>query len=587
MQYTWKKSACPYDCPDGCGLLLKTDGTTIYEVKADPDHPVTKGFICRKMQQYEKTIHNPDRILTPLKRTGKKGSKEFAPISWEEAIEIITTKWKEIIEKHGSEAILPYSYAGTEHAVQNKCGEAFFNQLGASLLDRTICSKAKSLGLQQILGGTQGRNPSVLIHDDVIVIWGCNVAATYLHAYAEIKKAKKQGAKVILIETYETPSAAIADEVVLVRPGSDGALALGIAKAMVENGWINYDFLKEYAFGWEEYINEIQTYDLADIANTCGIEKDKMIELAKLLGTAKHPSIIIGSGLSRHGNGAMMVRSIISLQAFTGALIDPVAGIIGCLSSSGYFGREMIQRSDFLTKEVRLVNMNQLGDALTSLEPPVYSLYVYNVNPANVAPDQKKVLEGLQREDLFTVVHERFMTDTAAYADIILPADTSAEHTDICTPYGHFFAQLTEKVIPPLGEAKCNWDTFCLLAKGMGFEDDFWDMTNEEAVQYILDHSDKLKELWSKEEWDRFLNHEGVLLPVPDPTVFATPSGKIELLNPALCEEDQLPHLKENYGGDYPLRLVTAPHLQSLNSTFQERSDLLEKRGTMCLMLHP
>lgn len=587
MQKYWKRSACPYDCPDGCGLLIETDGTRVYRVKGDPDHPITRGFTCAKMTHYEKTIHHKDRILTPLKRVGKKGSGAFVPITWEQAVKEITDTWKKIIDTEGAQAILPYSYAGTEHLVQNKSGEAFFHYMGASLLERTICSKAKSAGFDQILGSTQGRNPSILEDSDLIIIWGSNTAVTYLHAYEKIQAAKKKGARVILIETYESPTAAIADEVILVRPGSDHALALGIAQQMKQQGLVNENFLKEFSYGWEEFLVSVDSYTPDNMAPICGISPNKIKQLATLLGTAAHPVIQIGSGISRHGNGAMTIRSIIALQALNGALGDAKAGILGVLSSSRFFHTDAVTRPDFLKNPVRSINMNQIGDALCDLTPPIRSLYVYNVNPANVAPDQAKVLRGLAREDLFTVVHERFLTDTAKYADIILPADTSVEHGDIATPYGHLCAQRTDPVIAPLGEAKCNWDTFCLLAKAMGYDDPFFQMSNAEAVSYLIEASSLLHKNWKPETKERFLNGYGVLLPTDDPHHYKTPSGKIELANDTLPPEDRLPHEKENYGGKYPIRLVTAPHIHTLNSTFLEREDLVEKRGRMQLMIHP
>lgn len=587
MPMYWKRSVCPYDCPDECGLLIKTDGKTVFQVKGDPEHPVTKGFVCRKMNHYEKTIHHPNRILTPLKRIGKKGDGCFEAISWQEALENISHYWKQIIQKYGAESILPYSYGGNEHTIQNKSGEAFFYQMGASNLDRTICAKAKGEGYRQILGSTQGRNPSVMEKSDLIIIWGCNVAATYIHAYQNIKNAKKNGAHIIFIETYQTPASSAADEIYLVHPGSDGALALCIAYYMKKYHMLNYDFMEKYVYGWKEFLDSLEHYTPEDLTKICGLETEQIESLARMLADAQHPSILIGSGLSRHGNGAMNVRCIIALQALTGALGDPCGGIIGELSTGYALNRDIVSRPDWKMKHTRTINMNQLGDALCDLEPPIKSLYVYNANPANTVPGQKKIIEGLKRSDLYTVVHERFMTDTARYADIILPADTSVEHSDLTTPYGHLVLQRSRKIIEPLGDSKSNWDVFCLLAEYMGFHDPMWKQTDEELADRIIEASPQLKQLWKKEDLSRYQYGYGVLLPVDDPLEFKTSSGKIELLNPDLKKEDRIPHYKENYGGKYPLRLVSAPHVQTLNSTFTERRDLTEKRGNMCLMIHP
>ncbi|MDO4942697.1 MAG: molybdopterin-dependent oxidoreductase [Lachnospiraceae bacterium] len=587
MKTYWKRSVCPYDCPDECGLLIKTNGKRVFQVKGDPKHPVTKGFVCRKMNHYEKTIHNPDRILTPLKRIGKKGEGHFEPISWHEALENISDHWKQIVQQYGAQSILPYSYGGNEHTIQNKSGEAFFYRLGASNLERTICAKAKGEGYKQILGATQGTDPSAMENSDFIIIWGCNAAATYIHAYQNIVKAKKKGAHIVLIETYQTPVSSIADEIYLVKPGSDGALALCIAYYMKENHMLNYDFMKKYVYGWEEFLDSLDHYVPETLAEICGLESAQIEWLANTFSKAQHPSILIGSGLSRHGNGAMNVRCIIALQALSGALGDRFGGVIGELSTGYALNRDLASRPDWRLPNTRTINMNQIGDALCNLDPPIKSIYIYNVNPANTAPGQAKIITGLKREDLFTVVHERFMTDTARYADIILPADTSVEHSDLATPYGHPVLQRSYKVIDPLGEAKSNWDVFCLLAEYMGFEETMWKLSCEELADQIVDESPQLKQLWNEDAFTRYQNGYGVLLPADDPLHFKTPSGKIELINERLGREDRIPHYKGNYGGKYPLSLVSAPHVQTLNSTFTDRKDLIEKRGNMCLMIHP
>lgn len=587
MKTYWKRSVCPYDCPDECGLIMETDGKTVFRVKGDPKHPSAKGFVCRKMNHYEKTIHHPNRILTPLKRIGKKGEGRFEEISWENALTIISNKWKEIIDQYGAEAILPYSYGGNEHTIQNKSGEAFFNKLGASNLERTICSKAKGVGYKQILGDTQGKDPSIMEQSDLIIIWGCNAAATYIHAYQNIIQAKKNGAKIILIETYETPVSKTADEIFLVRPGMDGALALGIAYYMKKHQWLNLDFMKSHVYGWKEFLDTLTDEAAEEFSEDCGINPEQMKHLAQMLSQASHPSILIGSGLSRHRNGAMNVRCIIALQALTGALGDSKGGIIGELSTGYALNRNYASKPEWKQPHTRTINMNQLGDALCDIEPPVRSIYVYNMNPANTAPGQAKVLKGLAREDLFTVVHERFLTDTAKYADIVLPADTSTEHADLATPYGHLILQRSYPVIEPVGQAKSNWDVFCLLAERMGFQENFWKLSCNQLADAIVDHSPQLKQLWTEEEYQRYQEGYGVCLPVESPLTFKTPSGKVELINETLGKKDRIPHYMKLDHGVYPIHLVSAPHVQTLNSTFTERKELTEKRGEMTLKIHP
>lgn len=585
-ELTWKRSACPYDCPDGCGLLVETDGKNIYRVQGDPEHPVTKGFLCRKMVHYERTVHNPKRLPTPLRRTGKKGEGEFVPISWEEAVDEITTRWKELIAHYGAESILPYSYAGTEHKIQYGCGEAFFNRLGATGLTRTICASAKDAGFDQIIGTTPGRNPRDLANCDYIIIWGSNVTATWIHAQAEILEAKKRGAHVVLVETYKTPAAALADEVLLVRPGTDACLALAMDRLLRDEGKIDREFLRRYALGWEEFLASLDGYTAEKAELVTAVSREQISSVARGFAAAKSPVILFGAGMSRHGNGAMAIRCVTTLAAVTGAFAKPYGGIIGNASSGGAYRGDMITRPDFQRKAVRTVNMAHLGTVLCELrDPPIMSLYVYGTNPACIAPNQSAVLKGLAREDLFTVVHERFMTDTAKYADIVLPADTAMEHGDLAASYGSLCIQKTDPVIAPLGECKSNFETFALLGRAMGFEEPYFHQTNEELKDAVLAASTPWRDALSAEDKARFAEGYAVMLPEPDPCAFATKSGKIEFLHPELPEP--LPRYVPDPCGNYPLRLVVAPHQATLNSSFTERPELLKARGPLTLLVSP
>ena len=585
-QLTWKRSACPYDCPDGCGLLVETDGKNVYRVQGDPEHPVTKGFLCRKMAHYERTVHSPNRLVTPLRRVGKKGAGEFVPISWDEAVDEITTRWKELIAHYGAESILPYSYAGTEHKIQYGCGEAFFNRLGATGLTRTICASAKDAGFEQIIGSTPGRNPRDLANCDYIIIWGSNVTATWIHAQAEILEAKKRGAHVVLVETYKTPAAALADEVLLVRPGTDACLALAMDRLLRDEGKIDRDFLRRCALGWEAFLASLDEYTLEKAEAVTTVRREQIASVARGFAAAKSPVILFGAGMSRHGNGAMAVRCVTTLAAVTGAFAKPYGGIIGNASSGGAYRGEMITRPDFQRKAVRTVNMAHLGTVLCELQdPPIMSLYVYSTNPACIAPNQSAVLKGLAREDLFTVVHERFMTDTARFADIVLPADTAMEHGDLAASYGSLCIQKTDPVIAPLGECKSNFETFALLGRAMGFEEPYFRQSNEELKNAVLAASTPWRDALSAEDKARFAAGYAVMLPEPDPCAFATESGKIEFLHPELPEP--LPRYVPDPCGTYPLHLVIAPHQATLNSSFTERAELVKARGPMALLISP
>lgn len=586
------RSACPYDCPDACGLLVETDGQRIYRVSGDPDHPVTDGFICQKMRHYEDTVHHRDRILYPMKRCGKKGEGKFTPITWDEAAALITKRWKALIDSHGPSCILPYSYAGVEHLIQNKCGEAFFNRMGAASLIRTICSPAKSTGFSQIYGETPGIFVNDIPKSDYIIMWGGNIKATWIHAARKIVEAKRKGSHVVLIEAYAHQGAGLADEVVLVRPGSDGALALAMARVMRDHGCINRDFLEKYVVGYEAFLDSLDPYTPQWASEITGVSPETIVALGLAYGHAGVPLIVFGSGYSRHKNGAMNTRCIGALPALAGAFLHKGGGYLGHIHSGRAFDRDFVRRPDWLPENTRKVNMNQLAEALADREDPIYSLYVYNSNPANVAPKQRQVLRGLAREDLFTVVHERFMTDTAKFADIILPADTSVEHWDIVTPYGSLCVQAIAPVIPPPGECKSNWDTFALLAKNMGYTDELWKLSNEQVMRKIIELPNPLREQWSAQEKEAFLAGRGVRLPCADPLKFQTVNQKILLYNDALAWP--LPTYQANYSsartdreGEDWLALVVAPAMETLNSTFTEQAYLKERRGPSTLKLNP
>ena len=583
MNSELKRSVCPYDCPDACGLLVKVVDGQAVKVTGDPEHPFTKGMLCPKMVHYERTVHSPKRLIQPLLRIGEKGIGQFKPISWDEAIERITAKWQGIVAQYGAEAILPYSYAGTMGTVQRNCGEGFFHRLGASRLARTICSSSKSYGWATVMGNTLAPHPDEVGKSDFILLWSSNVLATNIHLIHYIQEAKKRGAKVWLIDTYENPTAQIADKVVLVRPGSDGALALGIMHILVREGWIDQAFLDRNVQGFEQLRTEVlPDYPPAKVSQITGIDVSLLEEMASHYGKARAPFIVLGSGLCRYGNGAMTVRTITCLPALVGAWNKPGGGLLASISTGKAFHTDRVTREDYLKEPTRIVNMNQLGYALTDLSnPPIMSMYVYHSNPAVVAPDQTMIIQGLKREDLFTVVHERFMTDTARYADIILPATTSLEHSDIYRAYGHYGIQRAAAVIPPVGESKSNWEVFQLLAKAMGFTEHFFSQNAEDLIQELIDPPSP----WLQSvDLAKLQAGRPVELSLPEnyKTTFLTPSGKIELYNP--MDADPLPHYFDANGDDAPFYLMSTPSLYLLNSTFNERPDLLRKKAAYLQM---
>ena len=585
MKSELKRSVCPYDCPDACGLLVEVVDGQAVKVIGDPEHTYTRGTLCPKMSHYERTVHSPQRLTHPLLRIGDKGGGQFKPITWEEAIRRIADRWKGIVSDYQAEAILPYSYAGTMGLVQRNCGEGFFHCLGASRLARTICSSAKSYGWASVMGETLAPHPDEVKKSDFIILWGTNALATNIHLLNNVREAKKLGASVWLVDTYENPTAQIVDQVVLVRPGSDGALALGIMHILVREGWIDQPFIERHVQGFEQFRSKVlPDYPPDKVSQITGIEVSLLEEMAVCYGKALAPFISLGSGLCRYGNGAMTVRAITCLPALVGAWSKPGGGLLASISTSKAFNTGRVTREDFLQKPTRIVNMNQLGYALTELsKPPIMSLYVYHSNPVVVAPDQTMIIKGLRREDLFTVVHERFMTDTARYADILLPATSSLEHSDIYRAYGHYGIQRAAAVIPPVGEAKSNWEVFQLLAQAMGFEESFFGQNADEVINELIDPPTP----WL-EHVDLVRLQEGrpVELSLPEnyKTTFVTPSGKIELFNPK--EDESLPRYFEPYGDDAPFYLMSTPSLYSLNSSFNERPDLVRKKGVPYLQMN-
>lgn len=581
------RSVCPYDCPDACGLLVTVENGQAAAVSGDPDHPVTRGLLCTKMAHYERTVHSPRRLTTPLKRTGKKGAGEFEPISWEEAAVTICNRWQGISAAYGAEAILPYSYAGTMGLVQRNAGHAFFHKLGASRLERTICSPAKDAGWKAIMGETPAMDPAEIEGSDLVILWGINAAATSIHAMRDAQSAHRNGARLWVIDTYLTPTCSAADEVFLVRPGGDGALALGMLHVIERERLLDREFIAANVLGFEALATQLlPDCPPSRMAELCGLPAEVIERLAREYAAAKAPFIRLGNGLTRYGNGAMTVRTIGCLPAAVGAWAKPGGGMFVGTSTGNAFPLQSVTREDFMTAPPRLVSMNQLGRALTELtDPPVMSLYVYHSNPAAIAPDQNAVIRGLEREDLFTVVHERFMTDTARYADIVLPATSSLEHPDLYRCYGSYHAQRCSAAIPPAAEAKSNWEVFSLLAGGMGWDEPFFRLSAGELIELLLTGENPWR---SGALTERLRRGEPVMLTPPtDPKrEWLTPTGKIEVLN--ALEGEPLPRLLPTHAGrdGYPLRLQSAVTPFALNSSFYEQDDLRAKQKCMELLMN-
>lgn len=606
---TYKKSSiCPYDCPTSCGLCAITDGTKILSIEGDPSHPVSQGLICGKMRHYAEEINSKERILTPLKRTGEKGSGSFTPISWEEAIETITSRWKTLLQTDGPSSIAYCYYAGVMGIIQRHCVQAFFNRMGACDLKKTLCSTAKSTGYASVMGTTGCLDPRELKESDYYLIWGSNVKATRLHTLKDLKEGKNKGKKLIQIEVYGAPMAPYVDETILIRPGTDGALALAMMHVLVKEGLADEAYLTEHAIGYHEFKETLSSYTPAWASTVTGIPEETIYNLALEYGHAKAPAILLGSGNSRYGNGSMTVRLITILSQFTGAWNSPGGGLCGCTPSGGsYYDGELVKRTAFRKEPPeRTININQFGAALAaSCEsfsdksfcespdknssespdfPTIKSLYVAGGNPANSVSNQTALLEGLKREDLFTVVHDRFLSDTARYADIILPATFSLEHPDCYEAYGYCTMASARKIVNPPGEAKSNWDTIALLAKSMGYDDDYFHTSEDDMFKKLIQAPTPKSEHLTSEQRQTLLNGGVLSMPLSNHMDVQTPEKKFYIVNPHI--EQPMPHYTECYGGKEPLKLVSVPSNETLNSIHQNHPALAQKRGPMTLIMN-
>ncbi|MFK2825953.1 molybdopterin oxidoreductase family protein [Bacillus sp. B190/17] len=578
-------SVCSLDCPDQCGLLVHKKDGKIVKVEGDPDHPVTKGSICNKVRNMSERIYDHKRLSTPLKRVGKKGEGTFTPISWQEAIETIADHWKKLISEEGAESILPYSFYGNMGKLNAEgMDRRFFYRLGASQLDRTICSIAGSTGFGYTMGGSHGSDPEEMTETKLFIIWGINAVSTNMHQMMIAQKAKKDGAKIVVIDVHKNQTGRMADWFIPILPGTDGALALGMMHILYKENLVNRSFLEEYTVGYEELEKHVEAYDPHTVAGITGVSVEDIYKLTRMYGTTSPSMIRIGNGLQHHDNGGMIVRTISCLPALTGQWLLKGGGAVK--SNSGYlaYNKQALQRPDLQKYPTRTMNMNLLGEVLLETEKPIRSMFVYNSNPAIVAPNANKVREGLAREDLFTIVHDLFLTETAMFADIVLPATSAFENTDFYTGAWHVYLHLHEPVIPPYGESKSNMDVFRLLAQAMGFDEQAFKDTDEDLVQqaisgvstpYFPDVTyDELKEkrfVKARHTEDR-LKH------------LQTPSGKIELYSkkleldghPALPTHIPLVQEREE---DFPFLFVPAPNHNFLNSTFSnnEKHVKLEK----------
>jgi anaerobic selenocysteine-containing dehydrogenase len=577
-----RRSVCALDCPDTCALVVTIDDGHATRLRGDPAHPVTRGFLCGKVAQYLEREYSPHRLLYPQRRLGRKGEGRFERISWDEALDTIAAHLRDIAAEFGSEAILPYSYAGTMGLLQGSgMDRRFFHRLGASRLDRTICSEAGKVGLLQALGVRYGTEPEQFRHSKLILAWGANILGTNVHLWPFIVEARRNGAKFYTIDPRRNRTGEASDKHFFINPGSDTALALAMMHVIVAERLYDADYLDRHTSGFDGLRERVGEWGPQRAAELTGIAAEEIAALAREYATTRPAAIRLNLGVQRNDRGAMAARTIGLLPALTGSWKDVGGGLQLSISQTFQLNRAALEREDLqqqsLGRPARIVNMVQLGSALNMLsDPPVKALVVYNSNPAAVAPNQNAVRAGLRREDLFTAVLEQFQNDTADHADILLPATTFLEHTDLYLSYGHHYLQLARPALPPPGEARSNVEVFRALAKRMGFDDPWFDDSDDDMIRTLLDSPHPFVKGITLEELDR---ERSVRLRLPDPFQpfanggFGTADGKCHFGADTL---DYTPPVESRHGDGelrarYPLEMISPKNDDSMNSTFGYR----------------
>jgi len=598
------KVVCPHDCPDTCVMTVGVEDGRAVALGGDPDHRFTQGFLCAKVNRYLDRVYSPDRILHPLRRVGAKGEGRFERITWDEALDVIAARFRDVIAAHGPEAILPYSYAGNMGLLSyGSMDRRFFGALGASLLDRTICASAGAAGYKATVGKSMGIDPEAVVHARFIVAWGANIVSSNVHLWPFIEEARRRGAKLVTVDPYRSRTAEKSDQHLALLPGTDGALALGMMHVIFRDGLEDADYLARYTIGAERLRERVREWTLERAAEVTGLAAADIEAFAREYATTRPSALRINYGLNRHAGAGMAVRTIACLPAVVGAWRDAGGGILLSTSATYPVDTAALERPDLVRPGTRTINMSEIGRVLndTRLEPPVKAIFVYNANPVAVAPEQESVRKGFGREDLFVVVHDLFLTDTVDFADVVLPATTTLEHYDIHKAYGHLYVSLNRPAIAPLGESKPNTEVFRLLGARMGMEDPCLRDSDEAMARQAFqwDHP-YMKGI----TLERLESETSLRLNVPDPFVpfaeggFPTASGKCELYSARLEAEghDPLPtyvppresvRSAPDLARRYPLAFISPPAHHFLNSTFSAQPVFVRRESEPFLTLHP
>lgn len=592
-------TTCPHDCPDACAMRVTVDTRTgrAVRVEGDPTHPVTRGYLCNKVNHYLDYVYNDSRVLYPRRRVGPKGpNARFERIGWDEALDEISARLQRIIAEHGPEAVQPFSYSGTLGILGfSGMGERFFNQMGAARLERTICTAAGAAGLAHTTGRVGEANIEDIPEMDVVLLWATNLVSTGVHAMPFIGEARARGAKIVAIDPRVTRTTAFADWHLQPRPGTDAALALGMMKVIVDHGLHDEDFLRQHTIGWDKLVDErLPEYPLERVERITGIAAADIEKLALLFGRTKKAFIRLNWGIQRHHNGGMVMRTISLLPVVTGALAHKGGTCVSTGGETRAVDMAKLQRTDLLAgRKPRSINMIQLGQVLNdpTLDPPIRALFCWNSDPANCVPDTTSARRGMMREDLFVVVHDTFFSDTCDYADIVLPADTQLEHMDLHGAYGHFYLGLSQQAISKLGESVDNGEMFRRLAAKMGYDHPCFKQSDEDMIRELIDPASNplfegvTYEGLERQGWARAAVESPRRAGI-NSRRWPTPSGKIEIYSEALARlgHDPLPaHVPEKEGyadtvarGRFPLQVLSAATHYYIGATFQHVPRLQE-----------
>ncbi|MGH8687367.1 MAG: molybdopterin-containing oxidoreductase family protein [Burkholderiales bacterium] len=588
------RAACPHDCPDTCGMLVTVEDGVAVKIQGDPDMPFTQGTLCTKVAHYLERTYAPDRLQYPLRRAGPKGSGRFERVSWDAALDEIATRLQALAAED-PQTILPLSYAGTMGMVQfSSMDRRFFHRLGASLLDRTLCSTAGKAGIKATLGGSVGMDPERFDEARLILLWGANPVVSNLHLWSRVQEAKRRGAKIVAIDPYRSLSAEKCTQHIALLPGTDGALALAMMHVLIAEDLIDRDYIARHTLGFDALAERVRQYTPQWAAGVCGLPVEEIVQLAREYGTTRPAAIRLNYGMQRHAGGGIAARNIACLPALTGAWREVAGGLV--LTTADFYGFDhaALERPDLLAgRRPRIVNHSQIGEALTAAAPPVKAVIVYNNNPVAVCPDSEKVLAGFRREELFCVVMDSFMTDTADYADLVLPATTQLEHYDVHKSYGHLYAVANSPAIAPVGESLPNSEVFRRLAARLGFDEPCFRDSDEDICRTALASS---KPRMRGIEWEALKAKGWQRLAVPERFApfaeggFPTSSGKCEFHSAALEQQgiDPLPFYNPPVEGPAPgmLQFLSPPARNFLNSSFAHLKRFRDIEGEPRLEMH-